>query len=439
MRRSLRQRTLKTDPTKEDALVQDEDEANEILGDHDEADEEDDDDGDDDDGQAKGFFFDGVNYTTYQEMVNAKRKRNQQVLMNSGLLASAAALKSTVSKPPPTKKGIKKRKSTESQDGAVYRRRKSSRIAGIESDGLFVEEERSGKFTVAATNGTTVPASGTAQANNVREIEPEFYRNRINDGSVLSIKEAIELAGSKWVKENSVSEAISFVRDSLSLAPAGSLAKKVSKGKSPVSVTETSNESMDETVARMKTMTVSSDAVVAKIVPDRIYGIAAHPSPSALIVAAGDKTGYVGIWNVDSRAKDNDDTGNDGVHLFRFHKGSACCVQWTALGDTLFSASYDGTVRLFDVASESFEQVFATYDSQAEFKGELGYSMDTGYRYWTQYACLDHRSSDKSFFLSTSAGTAMHVDMRSKRKITFHEDLSEKKINTLRCVQKRVP
>jgi len=48
--------------------------------------------------------------------------------------------------------------------------------------------------------------------------------------------------------------------------------------------------------------------------------------------------------------------------------------------------------------------------------------------------CPDPRNaSDQCFFMSTSYGTAMHVDLRvGNGKLTFHEDLSEKKINTLR-------
>jgi hypothetical protein len=70
------------------------------------------------------------------------------------------------------------------------------------------------------------------------------------------------------------------------------------------------------------------------------------------------------------------------------------------------------------------------------YRNELGFGLDTGSKYWTQFGCLDHHSHyDKCFFLSTSVGTAMHVDLRvvtRKGRITFHEQLSEKKINTLR-------
>lgn len=43
-----------------------------------------------------------------------------------------------------------------------------------------------------------------------------------------------------------------------------------------------------------------------------------------------------------------------------------------------------------------------------------------------------HGSDGDCFFLSTSEGTVMHIDLRSKGEVTFDQKLSEKKINTVR-------
>ena len=43
-----------------------------------------------------------------------------------------------------------------------------------------------------------------------------------------------------------------------------------------------------------------------------------------------------------------------------------------------------------------------------------------------------HGSDGDCFFLSTSEGTVMHVDLRSKGEVTFDQKLSEKKINSVR-------
>jgi len=103
----------------------------------------------------------------------------------------------------------------------------------------------------------------------------------------------------------------------------------------------------------------------------------------------------------------------------------------------MVSASYDGSIRKLNVETGKFEQIFATYDSSdSRYANELGYGLDKGYNYWLQYVTADPRyqgSSNPSLFLSTSWGEAMHVDLRASenQRITFKEELSEKKINSL--------
>ena len=45
----------------------------------------------------------------------------------------------------------------------------------------------------------------------VEEKTDKFFKNRINDGSPLDVKDAVELTGHKWVKDDSVSNAQSFL------------------------------------------------------------------------------------------------------------------------------------------------------------------------------------------------------------------------------------
>ena len=63
-----------------------------------------------------------------------------------------------------------------------------------EISGIYVENESAGKFEIAGLS------SGLGSYTPEKE-EPEFYNNRINDGSELTIVEAVENTGSKWVKE----------------------------------------------------------------------------------------------------------------------------------------------------------------------------------------------------------------------------------------------
>lgn len=47
----------------------------------------------------------------------------------------------------------------------------------------------------------------------------------------------------------------------------------------------------------LKNMRITEDRV-AKVVKDRIFSAAFHPSTSSLLVAAGDKWGKVGLWKL---------------------------------------------------------------------------------------------------------------------------------------------
>ena len=49
----------------------------------------------------------------------------------------------------------------------------------------------------------------------------------------------------------------------------------------------------------LASLSVAEDDI-AKLVPERIFSLEVHPSPSRLLVAAGDTWGRVGLWDVDS-------------------------------------------------------------------------------------------------------------------------------------------
>mmetsp|Transcript_13664 Transcript_13664/g.29697 ORF Transcript_13664/g.29697 Transcript_13664/m.29697 type:complete len:592 (+) Transcript_13664:182-1957(+) len=392
----------------------------------------------DDDDTPGMHYFDGNAYATYEEMVQAKRERNRQLLQSSGLLQASADFRDSIRKSKQktaTKRGIKtdkKRKAAESLP-----RRKSGRIAGVKADGFYVEDERAGRFTIAGTSISAAAGGNAAASQEIEVADDRFFNDRINDGSDISVKEAAENPGAKWVKEATVPAAEKFMGEILpSFANEMPARKASSPGRraSPKSVTlksSPSNKNIASLSSRINALSVDDESCVSKVVPDRIYSVACHPSESSLLVCAGDKKGHVGLWNFDQRGEDGTNNA-DGVHLFKPHNRVVTHLEWNRTGTSLLSASYDGSVRLFDIHTQKFQEIFATYDDDSAFKGKLGYGVDTGYGYWTQYFCLDPRNADdRCLFMSTSKGTVLHLDLRSKGKITFHHELSEKKINTV--------
>ena len=73
-------------------------------------------------------------------------------------------------------------------------------------------------------------------------------------------------------------------------------------------VAESIFENIDTLEKNIQNLTMS-DENVAKVVPFRIFSLAVHPTQSKLLVAAGDKWGSIGFWDVQS----------NGIQVIKVH------------------------------------------------------------------------------------------------------------------------
>jgi WD40 repeat protein len=367
--------------------------------------------------QDVSFNFQGKQYSTYEEMVQAKRKRNNDYLKSSGLLDASAKVKEELSQTngrEASRRGLRADKKRKADLIRTTTRRKSNRLAGVQSDGIYVEEERGrGNFVIGGTIPNEIMSIDTSGVQVMKE-EKQFFGNRVNDGSDLSVKEAVELSNPKWIKEDSLALANEFV----STLKSCHVDKKFGSPRSTVVETNA-----DLLASQADNLSVDDENCVAKVVPDRIFSIAFHPSPHKLIAVAGDKKGHIGFWDVDNATNDN-----HGVHLFKPYNHPISNLEWFNNGTKLHSSAYDGSIRIFDVQKEVFTQSFATYDSSPEFKNKLGFGMEEG---WMQFSCIDHRN-ENCIFYSTSYGDVVHLDLRQKGSVTCNANLSDKKINSIR-------
>ena len=151
------------------------------------------------------FAFDGQLYPSYQEMVDAKRRRNADVLAKSGLLEAAIAAASAAAnnrRPTSSDRGSKR-----AAAARRYRpngeRRKSSRLAGDSAPGIYVDSESGGTFAIAGEGAESVDGGsrGGSRYNEKEGETTEYYNGRINDGSDLTIANAVELTGPKWIDD----------------------------------------------------------------------------------------------------------------------------------------------------------------------------------------------------------------------------------------------
>ena len=99
---------------------------------------------------------------------------------------------------------------------------------------------------------------------------------------------------------------------------------------------------------------------MAKVVPNRIFSLAIHPSTSKLLVAAGGKWGNVGLWDVMDRT-----SSHHGVQLFRMHSRPVNCMTFNSFNSQqLWTASYDGTVRSFDLDKQQVSLLYGNPDNE---------------------------------------------------------------------------
>jgi hypothetical protein len=420
-------------------------------------DDNDDNDSDEEDDRPS-FVLDGVTFKTYQDMVAAKRERNQKILLGLGLQQDRTE-KKRKARPAASRKAAS---STTTTTTTTAPARKSSRLSGDTTHHVALNYNVNDSVFDTSMVKLKDDVDDKEGEDDNKKNTPSYYKGRLNDGSDLTLEQAMKFNQTKLAKwtvdEMGVVQAVQHLNQELchldhhTTPHSSSLSTRTTT--SPTSVVLGSD--LQDTTTKLSwlqekvdQLSIEDDEWVTKVTPERIYSVALHPSTSKLIACAGDKMGHVGIWDVtasttaaasSSRNGGGDDVDQNYQHLVRPHSSVICCLEWTST-TTLVSASYDSTVRCFNAETETFTQLFGTHDDSDSFYAEdLGYGLDQGYRYWVQHVSVDPRykenspTTNPSLFLATSVGTALHLDLRTtgKERVTLHESLSDKKLNTLR-------
>ncbi|GAB4828175.1 hypothetical protein Ancab_035092 [Ancistrocladus abbreviatus] len=98
---------------------------------------------------------------------------------------------------------------------------------------------------------------------------------------------------------------------------------------------------------------------IARVVPGKIMVVRFFPTIEMTIIAAGNKFGDVGFWDVESRNEDD-----DGVYLYHPHSApvSGIVVQPFSL-TKMYTSSYDGVIRMMDLEKGVFNLVYSSEDA----------------------------------------------------------------------------
>lgn len=153
------------------------------------------------------------------------------------------------------------------------------------------------------------------------------------------------------------------------------------------------------------------EKAVAKVVRDRIFSVAVHPSQSRILVAAGDKWGQVGLWDLDHQSPD------DGVYAFTPHSRPVSCMHFSPSNSAhLVSLSYDGTVRCGDVTRLVFDEIYR--NSEDSFSAFDFLSPDAA------VLLVSHLDADLSLVDRRTPGTDYEhrasLGMKSARTVSVH-------------------
>ncbi|XP_060580606.1 WD repeat-containing protein 76-like isoform X2 [Ruditapes philippinarum] len=117
---------------------------------------------------------------------------------------------------------------------------------------------------------------------------------------------------------------------------------------------KTASDDLERYAEKMSKTKVTAERV-AKVVPERTFSLALHPSDTKVIAAVGDKWGKIGIWdvlcNTESRA--------EGVCCYAPHSRPITCLDFPVHSpEKMYSCGYDGSLRCGDMQKEIFIDVF---------------------------------------------------------------------------------
>ncbi|XP_041320941.1 WD repeat-containing protein 76 isoform X2 [Pyrgilauda ruficollis] len=89
---------------------------------------------------------------------------------------------------------------------------------------------------------------------------------------------------------------------------------------------------------------------IRKVVKSRVCSMAIHPSESTILVAAGDKFGHVGLWNVGCGTE-------EGAHMFIPHSFHVNCMHFSPCNPAHLLSLSNDTLRCGDVTKAVFDEI----------------------------------------------------------------------------------
>uniref|UniRef100_A0A8C0EKH5 WD repeat-containing protein 76 n=1 Tax=Bubo bubo TaxID=30461 RepID=A0A8C0EKH5_BUBBB len=145
----------------------------------------------------------------------------------------------------------------------------------------------------------------------------------------------------------------------------------------------------------MLTSMVLSEENVRKVVKYRVCSMAIHPSESVLFVAAGDKSGQIGLWNV----------SEEGAHVFVPHSDPVSCMHFSPFNPAHLLSLSNDTLRCGDVTRAVFDEICRSEESLSSFDFLEDNASTAIVGHWGgNVAIVDRRTPGTSSELSADIG-----------------------------------
>lgn len=207
-------------------------------------------------------------------------------------------------------------------------------------------------------------------------------------------------------------------------------------------MSKTSNERTKEGLPSIKgykanlSGMVISEATVCKVTKGAITSVALHPSEVRTLVAAGAKSGQIGLWDLTLQCKDE-------TYVFHPHSQPVSCLYFSPTNPAhLLSLSYDGTLRCGDFSTAVFEEVYrneGSSPSSFDFLAEDASTLLVGH--WDGHLSLvDRRTPGTSYekFFNSSMGKIRTVHVHPvSRQYFVTAGLRDVHIYDARCLSSR--
>ncbi|XP_009575104.1 PREDICTED: WD repeat-containing protein 76, partial [Fulmarus glacialis] len=148
----------------------------------------------------------------------------------------------------------------------------------------------------------------------------------------------------------------------------------------------------------LNSMVLSEDNI-KKVVKYRVCSMAIHPSESIIFVAAGDKSGQIGLWNVVSSSSE------EGAHVFIPHNYPVSCMHFSPFNPAQLLSLSNDTLRCGDVTRTVFDEICRSEESLSSFDFLEDNASTAIVGHWDgDVAVVDRRTPGTSSELSADIG-----------------------------------